>query len=356
MIAINCPGRPIFVAVCVAQLRLFQTLSTSEGTSERGCVAPRGSDETSLLQTYLNTYHRASEYLEDDSDVRSASDTDSPPVVIWKPAPSPPPPDRETEIVDVHPDPAAPNAPPSPSTETVPIDAPTHAPSPPPVVYQPDHSSCTPQCTWKCESKKCDEVCAPVCKAPQCQTRCKGFNTKSCHMECVKPHCAVVCPKRICPRDNCPKCKTTCSKPSCKMRCNADEQPCRNVCAQPDCKWQCKAPRDCPKPNCKMVCELPKNCLGSTSKQLPAMDPGECEVKSFEAPENLHAMLAQAEPGKIATMRVPVSTMGEGFTTELSHIELPVRGSLMPGETMEDGILSEMPNLPLYPDNYHHTA
>lgn len=151
---------------------------------------------------------------------------------------------------------------------------------------------CTPQCSWQCESVKCDEACQPVCKPPRCQTRCKGFDTSACRMECEEPNCAVVCPKRDCPGGNCPQCYTTCSKPVCRMRCAEHEQPCRNVCTHPECKWDCHAPKDCPRPKCEMHCEPPKDCTDpafSISREFPPLEPGERETTSVAPSANASA-------------------------------------------------------------------
>lgn len=74
-----------------------------------------------------------------------------------------------------------------------------------------------------------------------------------------------------------------------------------------------------------MVCETPKNCLASisNSKEIPALEPGECDVKAFEAPDNLALMLSQAEAGKVPSFRVPISTMEEGARVT-RHVELPL--------------------------------
>jgi len=155
-------------------------------------------------------------------------------------------------------------------------------------IMQPTHGSCTPQCTWECGSQKCDEVCHPVCKPPECETRCTGtLDSSACHMECQTPHCTVVCPKNGCPNANCPQCCTTCTPPMCKMLCDASAQPCRNVCKKPECTWECHAPLDCPKPDCKLTCETAPNCLGNTYSEVPALQPGECSVASFDAPSNV---------------------------------------------------------------------
>lgn len=145
---------------------------------------------------------------------------------------------------------------------------------------------CNPQCMWKCDSPKCDEICKPICKPPKCETRCSGVSLKGCAMDCSQPHCAVLCPERMCAGkpNECKSCTTTCSEAMCKLRCSR-RQPCQNVCEHPQCEWKCSAPVKCPPPKCKMWCETPKKCQGqgSTHKKLPQLKIGESAVKAFSA-------------------------------------------------------------------------
>lgn len=154
---------------------------------------------------------------------------------------------------------------------------------------------CVPGCSWKCdtpkcETSKCDQVCKPTCKAPKCQTRCTGLSTNGCRMECGKPDCAVVYPKKICANSSCPIAETHCSKPMCKLVCPPDSQNCKDVCENPSCSWKCEAPPSCPKPvcpkpRCKMQCDQPKGCAAlKTSSKLPPLKKGELVVDNFEAP------------------------------------------------------------------------
>lgn len=183
---------------------------------------------------------------------------------------------------------------------------------------------CHPQCMWKCESPKCDEICKPKCKPPKCETRCFSASVKGCAMECNQPHCAVMCPERMCPSKEspCTACQTTCSEPVCKLKC-PHRQACKNVCEQPDCQWSCKAPLRCPPPKCKMWCETPKSCKGSTHAKLPPLKLGETVVKDFSAPVkdtkpcgdspcvDSHFKALEEEMSKAperSTMRVPTVT------------------------------------------------
>lgn len=181
--------------------------------------------------------------------------------------------------------------------------------------------TCHPLCHWHCqEESKCEKACAPKCNPPVCQTRCKGFNTQSCHMKCQKPNCAVICPKTQCHSDGCVKCSTQCTNPTCHMECGKDLQNCRNVCAEPLCTWECKNPQSCPKPKCEMRCQEPKNCLaGSVHRELPEMEKGETRVVNFEA--NMSKLLQIASTSH--KVRVNVSTMKPDNTVETREVELP---------------------------------
>eukprot|EP00747_Dinoflagellata_sp_TGD_P163801 gnl/TRDRNA2_/TRDRNA2_182880_c0_seq1.p1 gnl/TRDRNA2_/TRDRNA2_182880_c0~~gnl/TRDRNA2_/TRDRNA2_182880_c0_seq1.p1 ORF type:complete len:450 (+),score=83.00 gnl/TRDRNA2_/TRDRNA2_182880_c0_seq1:100-1449(+) len=149
-------------------------------------------------------------------------------------------------------------------------------------------SGCVPSCTWKCEDVTCDQVCEPICQPPACETRCMMPDLSVCHMECEKPHCAVVCPQRNCSSTECPPCSTTCSEPRCELKC-PKTQLCRHVCEQPKCEWRCRAPAACPKPKCQLDCETSKACEGSTFHELPPLQPGELSVSAFSAPSELKA-------------------------------------------------------------------
>merc|ERR1719215_1340014 len=142
---------------------------------------------------------------------------------------------------------------------------------------------CTPTCSWKCATPVCDEVCTPKCQAPRCQTRCNGMITSGCKMECEEPSCAVVCPERACAAQTCNACTTNCSKPMCKLNC-PDNQDCTEVCETPVCTWDCKAPEKCPKPECHMECEKPRACMDQGGDTLPAIQPGQSIIRSFETP------------------------------------------------------------------------
>jgi len=151
------------------------------------------------------------------------------------------------------------------------------------VEFGPKHGGhCTPKCTWSCDKPVCDEVCEPICKPPKCETRCNSITTAGCAMECKKPHCAVVCPKKN--KASGPSCTTKCSEPQCKLQC-PQSQSCRNVCEQPLCEYDCKAPSNCPIPKCKMVCEVPKKCRSSSFHEtLPPLQAGQVAVQTFRAP------------------------------------------------------------------------
>jgi len=195
--------------------------------------------------------------------------------------------------------------------------------------------NCEPQCAWSCESPKCSQTCGPKCKAPSCSVRCKGFNTKSCRMECGKPNCRVVCPKEpyLCAAKNCAKCKTECSKPVCQVACKkgiGDEQPCRNVCSQPVCHWDCKQPTVCPKPKCSMKCEKAQDCMADSlvAGETPPLEPGETEVATVEVPMSAApapgpaASFLQSSSGSAVTMRVNFTSMNENRSLQTGHVDL----------------------------------
>lgn len=164
-----------------------------------------------------------------------------------------------------------------------------------PKLGPPHGGHCTPTCKWSCDNPKCDEVCEPVCQPPKCETRCQGPSTDGCSMECAKPHCAVVCPKSLCPSGGCPVCSTQCSEPVCKLQC-PQTQPCETVCEQPQCEWRCRAPSNCPKPKCKMMCETPTKCQTSSfKKELPPLQDDQVAVQTFRAPSRVQAQSRSQE-------------------------------------------------------------
>lgn len=175
---------------------------------------------------------------------------------------------------------------------------------------------CFPKCTWDCGDKSCDEECKPFCEPPECTTRCDGMNISLCHMECQKPHCAVICPKKVGPKS---LCTTSCSPAVCKMKCDEKKLPCHSFCKKPKCKWFCKAPEKCKKPKCKLTCIKPPPCLNSTKPEKP----GHTESSPAPAPDD--ASLLQVKPGELATMRVPITRMLHDMTIERTHVELPIK-------------------------------
>jgi len=184
--------------------------------------------------------------------------------------------------------------------------------------------TCHPLCHWSCTDMKCEQACAPKCNPPTCQTRCKGFNTQSCHMKCAKPSCAIICPKTACHSDGCVKCSTQCSQPTCHLECGNDLQNCKNVCAEPLCTWECnKNSSACPKPKCEMKCEEPKNCLASSvHRELPPMQKGETQVVNFEASANASKLLQVSQAS--TSMTVKLATLDENNKVQMRQVELPV--------------------------------
>jgi hypothetical protein len=192
--------------------------------------------------------------------------------------------------------------------------------------------NCHPQCAWSCESPKCNTICGPKCKAPKCSVRCKGFNTKSCRMECGKPNCRVVCPKEpyLCAAKDCAKCKTECSRPVCQVACKkgiGDEQPCRNVCSQPVCHWDCKEPSGCAKPKCSMKCDTAQDCMADSmaSGETPPLEPGETEVATVDVPVGPSpgpAPAASFLQDATASMRVNFTSMANDGTVQSGQVRL----------------------------------
>lgn len=194
--------------------------------------------------------------------------------------------------------------------------------------------TCHPMCHWSCVEHKCEKACAPKCNPPVCQTRCKGFNTQSCHMKCQKPNCAVICPKKACHNAGCVKCSTQCGQPTCHLECGKDLQNCHNVCAEPLCTWECKNPESCPKPKCEMRCKEAKNCLASSvHSELPPMEKGETQVVNFEADKPKMSLLQDRARG--TTMQVNITTMGDDNSLHSRQVVLPVADAMQPVQQVQ---------------------
>mmetsp|Transcript_89319 Transcript_89319/g.163751 ORF Transcript_89319/g.163751 Transcript_89319/m.163751 type:complete len:366 (-) Transcript_89319:49-1146(-) len=216
---------------------------------------------------------------------------------------------------------------------------------------------CHPQCMWKCDSPKCDEICKPICKPPRCETRCSGISLKGCAMDCNQPHCAVLCPERMCAAKSgqCNACTTTCSDAMCKLRCS-NRQPCKNVCEHPKCEWSCAAPVKCPPPKCRMWCETPKRCQGSTYKKLPQLKAGESAIKAFsaahykpaESKQMLQPMGSLKEAPSMMQERSEVSQAEEGLQQEVSTgtaMQVPMVTAMYPDSANQDETVTDEPQL-----------